>query len=112
MKENMEIIEYDGHFAKLAKAAEQELIRLELEKKEIVRQHEEIRKKILAAMEENGIYKFETDAISIAYIPAGARTTFDQESLAVELPDLYAQYLHDTPTKASVRITARKGAVQ
>lgn len=112
MSENMELIEYDGHFAHLAKSAEQELIRLEMAKKEIVRQHDELRKQILAVMEEKGIVKFESDALSIAYIPAGARTTFDQESLAVELPELYREYLKTSPVKASVRITIRKGAVQ
>lgn len=112
MSENMELIEYDGHFAHLAKRAEQELIRLEVEAKESAKRRDELRKKILAVMEEKGIYKFETDNISIAYIPADVRETFDSGSLAVELPDLYQQYLKKSPMKASVRITVRKGASQ
>lgn len=67
----------------------------------------EIEAKILEAMETAKITKCDNGAVSIAYVPAGDRETFDSKGFRADYPDLYDGYVKMTRTKASVRVTIR-----
>lgn len=68
----------------------------------------EIKKALVKAMEENGVYKFKGKTLSIAYIKAGTRTTFDSKKLKEDHPDIYEQYTKTSETAPNVRITFTK----
>lgn len=85
------------------------LLRVHKAEMEIYEKKEaEIKKALVKAMEENGIYKFQGETLSIAYVKAGTRNTFDSKKLKAEHPDIYEQYVKTSETAPSVRITLKK----
>ena len=72
--------------------------------KDIKTKQDELKQKILAEMEANGILKIETDELIINYIAPSSRETFDSKALRKDNPDLYDEYIKISPVSASVRM--------
>lgn len=69
---------------------------------------EEYKQAILQAMENNGVKKFECDALSITYVEPTTRDTIDSKTLKSELPDIYYSYCKTSNVKASVRLKIKE----
>lgn len=65
---------------------------------------EPIRELIKAEMEKRGIMAINTGEVSITYIPASKRQTFDTKRFKAENEGLYAQYAKETEVKSQIRI--------
>lgn len=88
----------------ISKDAEREIIYIENTMKELKAQYDEIKARILAEMSANNIIKVSTDNITISYIAATDRETFDSKAFRKDYPDLYDEYVTFKPIKESVRI--------
>lgn len=72
--------------------------------KEIKKQEDELKKAILAEMENKGIIKLDTPDLAITYVAPTNRETLDTKALKEELPDIYDTYVKISPVKPSIRI--------
>lgn len=89
------------------KDAEAEVIKLETELTRLKAQREKLTKGLLALMEEKGVKKWESDSLTLTYVPASTRTTFDSKRFKADHADTYAAYLHTTETAPSLRVSVR-----
>lgn len=78
--------------------------KLEKQKKEIEQQENELRQKILIAMEKNNITKIENDNILISYVDETTREDLDKKKLKQEQPKVYNKYIKIISVKSSLRI--------
>lgn len=69
-----------------------------------------MKKKLLEAMEANGVKQWKSDRMTISYIEPSFRSTFDSKKLKAENPALYEHYTKQSETKSSIRITIKKTA--
>ena len=76
--------------------------------KEIKAKEDELKQRILAEMESNGILKIETDELIINYIAPSSRETFDSKALRKDNPDLYDEYVKISAVSASVRMKLKE----
>lgn len=72
--------------------------------KEIKAKEDELKAEILKEMEEKGILKIDNDEMTISYIAATGRETFDSKKFRKDNPDMYDEYVSINPVKSSVRI--------
>lgn len=91
----------------LTKAITKELVKLETQAKAIEERRAQVLEAIKAAMEANGVKKYENDNIVITYIEPSTRVTFDSKALKDADFDTYTKYVKESETKASVRIKVR-----
>ena len=66
---------------------------------------DELRAKLLVAMEANGIKKFENDMLRVTYVAPQIRTTFDSSRFKEEAPEIYKEFTKETYTKSHVKIS-------
>ena len=71
------------------------------------KQEEVFRKKLVQAMEEHGIKKFENDKVSFTYKAPTTRTSIDSTRLKKEHPEIAEQYSKTSPVSASVTIKVK-----
>lgn len=64
--------------------------------------------KLLKSMEENSIYSYKDDNVTISYVSESEGLTLDTDLLKEKYPDVYEECLKIKHTKASVRITPTK----
>lgn len=83
------------------------LANFEKQVKEIKKKEDEVKSLVLEAMENNGIVKVETDALTINYIAKTDRETFDSKTFRKDHADLYDEYVKITPVKPSIRINVK-----
>lgn len=88
----------------LTTEAVQMIVDLEKKAKEIKEAQDLLKAKLLAAMEENGVKKIESDELTITYVAPTDRETFDSKKLREDNPDLYDEYIKISKVKASVRV--------
>lgn len=84
--------------------AENELIRLEVEAKEVKRKSEELREGLLRLMEQNGIKKYESERLVLSYVEGSERMMLDSSKVKNEHPEVYAACMKRQQTKSSLRI--------
>ena len=72
--------------------------------KELKAKEDELKKAILAEMEQKNIVKIDGDKVAITYIAPTDRETLDSKSLRADLPEIYDTYVKMTPVKSSIRI--------
>jgi regulator of replication initiation timing len=65
---------------------------------------DDLRARLLTAMEENNVKKFENDVIRINYVAPQIRTTVDVKRLKEEAPELFTEFAKEVFVKASLRI--------
>ncbi|MBQ4244579.1 MAG: hypothetical protein II702_06670 [Clostridia bacterium] len=85
-----------------------EIKALEAAEAEIKAAKEQLREKLLSEMERKGIVKIENPELTVYYIAAGDRETFDSKALKKDDPGLYDRYARLTPYKASLRIKVKE----
>ena len=105
--EKYEIQLEENALAELVKA-EQIIAYYENEMKQAEDKRNKVREKILQAMKEKGITKFENDKIVINYIAPGTRETFDSSKFKKDNPDTYKKYVKTSDTKETVRIKLKE----
>ena len=70
--------------------------------------YERYKKEALDAMLKYGVKSFDAGNVKITLVAGGKSMRFDSDRFKKEQPDLYAQYLKDSETKDSVRVTVRE----
>ena len=100
----MELIKVYGEAAILDGTTAKHIAEFEKMAKEIKTKEDELKKAILTEMESKGIIKLETDELTISYVAATDRETFDSKKLRADNPDLYDEYIKISTVKPSVRI--------
>lgn len=68
----------------------------------------QIQDKMLELMQTHDLKKAENERIRISYIAPSKRKNFDKARFQEEHRDMYAQYLVDVETKASIRVSIKK----
>ena len=102
-----ELIKVNNGIAILDEKTAQKIAEFEARAKEIKEAEEELKKMIIAEMEDKGVVKVDTEALTITYVQATERETFDSKTFREEYPDLYDGYIKFTPVKASIRIKVK-----
>lgn len=100
----MELIKQYGEAAILDGATARKIAEFEKITKIIKTKEEELKKAILAEMENKGLVKLETDELIINYIAETSRETLNTKQLREELPDIYDAYIDIKSVKPSIRI--------
>ena len=77
---------------------------IELLKKQIKEEEEEVKKSLLEAMESHNVIKIENEDLIINYVAGTDREYFDKNSLRKDYPHLYDDYVTMKPVKPSLRI--------
>lgn len=81
-------------------------ITLQMEK--LKEQEAIFRKKLLEAMEQNGVKKFENDRVSFTYVAPTTKTTFDKKAFQTAHPEIdLGQFDKVSKVSASVRIKVK-----
>ena len=75
--------------------------------KQMKQKEDELKKQILSAMEDAGIVKLETDDVTISYIAATDRETFDSKRFKKDNPDIYDDYVKFSHVKPSIRVKVK-----
>ena len=78
-------------------------------KKAIEEQEKNMKAALFAAMEQYGIKKFETDALTLTYVDPTISHGLDSAKLKKKYPDAAADCAKDTPKAGYVKITLKDG---
>ena len=98
------LIRVDGEEIVLLPSASAMLAEFERQVDAIKKKQDELKQRILAEMEANGIIKIDTDDLTISYVAPTNREKFDSKAFRKDHPDLYDDYVSISPIKASVRM--------
>ena len=101
------LLKVEGGVAVLMPSASAMLAQFEREAKAIEEKQKELRKRILAEMEANGIIKIDTDELTITYVAPTTREQFDNKKFRADKPDLYDEYVKISSVSACVKITMK-----
>lgn len=101
-------LEVDENILQELHDAEEIIIYHENEKKKAEEKAKLVREKIVQAMKEQDIRKFENDRIIITYIPATKTERLDTTLLKEEQPKIYKKYVKKVDRKESVKITLKE----
>ena len=88
-------------------ALQDEYISLDGEISRMEERKKQIQDRMLELMQSHELKKAENKRIRISYIAPSKRKNFDKARFQEEHGDMYAQYLVDVETKASVRISIK-----
>ena len=88
-------------------AVQTELKKLDDRKKELEKAESELRNYLIEKMEETGTKMIDNDMFRITYVAPVPKETIDTTRLKKEKPEIAAEYLKSSLTKASVRITLK-----
>lgn len=69
---------------------------------------EDLKAKLLAAMEVNGVKQWKSDRLTITRTEPSIRYSVDTKKLKAEFEDIYNKCLRGSETKSSIRITIKK----
>ena len=86
----------------------QKIVEFERMIKSIKEQEETLRMAVFSAMESNNVVKVETDDLTITYVAATDRETFNSKKFRKDHPDMYDEYVSMSPVKASIRIKVKE----
>ena len=100
----MELIRYENGAALLDPDTAERIEYFERQVKAIESKAKEIKAAILAEMEDKHILKLETEHMTINYVAASDRETFDKTRFRNDHADLYDDYVKISPIKPSIRI--------
>lgn len=82
---------------------------IEDKKQEAEQQRDELRAALMAAMEKQGVKKFENERITITYVAPTTSTSIDSAKLKKDMPAVYEQYSKTSNKKAYLKITLKEG---
>ena len=69
--------------------------------------YDAFKRELLKAMEGNGITKIDTDTVTVSYIGATTRETFDSKAFKADMPKLYDEYTRFSDVSPSIRIKVK-----
>ena len=69
--------------------------------------YDAFKRELLKAMEGNGIKKIDTDTVTVSYIGATTRETFDSKAFKADMPELYDEYTRFSDVSPSIRIKVK-----
>lgn len=69
--------------------------------------YDAFKRELLKAMEGNGITKIDTDTVTVSYIGATTRETFDSKAFKADMPELYDEYTRFSDVSPSIRIKVK-----
>ena len=98
------LIRMEDDNAVLIPSASAMLAEFERQVKAIEEKQEELKKRIKAEMQANGILSLETDELSITYVAPYPKESFDTKAFRKKNPDLYDEFVKITNVSASVRM--------
>lgn len=104
MTEEMEIIEKTENGLAIKQNAIDAILIIEKKKKQLDTKYKEYKKELLAAMEEYGITKIDSDDMRVSYVSEAERESIDSEKLRKFFPEAASACTKTSPVKASVRI--------
>lgn len=84
-----------------------DIAQFERELKALKEKEDDLKKRLLEAMETHHISKLQSEEISITYVAETERETFDSKKFRADHADLYDEYINFSPVKASIRIKVR-----
>lgn len=99
-----ELIKVENGMAVLDAEAVRKIAEFEDAMKKLNQAEDKLKTDILAEMEEKGILKIENETMTISYIGATGRETFNSKKFRSDNPDLYDEYCKIIPVKPSIRI--------
>lgn len=104
----MDLIALSENGFLLDENVEQNLIAYERLAKWAKEHEDKLKAEIIAEMESKGILKIETEEVTVKYVAATSKETFDSKKLRKDAPDIYDKYVRITPAKASVRVKVKQ----
>ena len=102
-----ELIKIESGTAILDAEAVRKIAEFEDAMKKLKQAEDKLKKDILAEMEEKNILKIENETMTISYIGATGRETFNSKKFRADNPDLYDEYCKIIPVKPSIRIKVK-----
>ena len=103
----MELIKVENGVHVLNDFTSKQLASLEMQMKDIKEVYDGIKAEIMREMEEQNIIKIDTPDLTVSYVQASDRETFDTAKFKKEHSDLYDDYVKLSPVKPSVRIKVK-----
>lgn len=100
VKVNNCIAELDANTAEMVDMYEELL-------KDVKEKYDALKAQILKEMEEQNVVKLDTGKVSITYIAAGDRESFDSKAFKKDMPETYDEYVKIIPVKASIRVKVK-----
>lgn len=103
----MEIVKIENGKIEIAKEFTKqykEFLKLQLE---MDLKMKEVKEKVKQAMEEYGITSFDNEDLTITYQKGTTRKSVDSKKLKEELPDIYEEYLKESPVASSVIVEVK-----
>lgn len=88
-------------------ALQDEYISLDADIARLEDRKRQMQDKMLELMQTHDLKKAENERIRISYIAPSKRKNFDKARFQEEHGDMYAQYLVDVETKASIRVSIK-----
>lgn len=88
----------------LAKEAEQLIIGIESQIKQLTEQKKAFTDGVMKAMVQAGVYSWKGEHVTITRKTATARKSFDKEKFDKDYPNVYEQYIKETPVSESLLI--------
>lgn len=100
-----ELIQFEnGH---LAEKSVEYIRATEARMKKEKEDYDAFKRELLKAMEGNGITKIDTDTVTVSYIGATTRETFDSKAFKADMPELYDEYTKLFDVSPSIRIKVK-----
>jgi hypothetical protein len=88
-------------------ALQDEYISVDAEITRLEERKKQLQDRMLELMQTHDLKKAENERIRISYIAPSKRKNFDKTRFQEEHKDMYAQYLVDVETKASIRVSIK-----
>ena len=102
-----ELINVENGTAILDAEAVRKIAEFEDAMKKLKKAEDNLKKEILEEMEEKNIVKIENETMTISYIGATGRETFNSKKFRTDNPNLYDEYCKIIPVKSSIRIKVK-----
>ena len=106
-KYSNEIVGIDEGVLVALSEAEKVIAYHEALKKQLIKEEQEIRQAIIAAMEKQGIKTFSNDFMRITYVGESERTSVDVTALKKDHPEIAKEYEKKSVVKPSLKITLK-----
>lgn len=100
----MELVKIENGQIVVAQEIINAIVQFEKQALEMKLKQDELKQKLLEAMEENNITNWETPngEIKVSYRKPSTRTILDSKRLKEELPDIHEEYSKTTAVKSSI----------
>lgn len=104
----MKLIKIEAGVPAIPQETVKKAIKLQEQYKRVEQKLKAFKSALIQEMEKNNIIKIESEEMSINYIPAFDRESFDSKAFRKAEPDLYDEYVKLTTVQPSVRIKLKE----